>query len=175
MEADNHDKKWAGNRRILTSGVFLIAGLTIGYFLSQQIDTARKLNVDYAESKFLSEGQIEYACDAIADATLFEYPIYKRVQTSSGGGTDKIALSINRKERYISFLTRASMETGVTEGASFAITGETDTHIMAALPSTFGLGVDTIVFDKKNANAVWTKTRGDALGLSGQSYFLECK
>jgi len=77
---------------------------------------------------------------------------------TTGKGTNKVSLQI-KDEKTLSFLSGASFNAGDVGGVDFSIVKNDDKELVAAMWN--GTSMNTVVLNKKNGLAIWSKSRSD--------------
>lgn len=164
-------------RWIIILALAIVALAIIGYLLvggkSNLFKIPFPLTYSVADST-------SFACEALISA----YIIGSEVEYLTNGiegmvekGTDTVAMKV-KDAQTLEFLTRASLEIGVTEGSQFSILQNNLEKLIAVYVDD--KGVDTVVLNKKNGLAVWTKADSDFLGSlygapRGQVIYFACR
>jgi len=147
-----------------------------GYMLlnsneNSQSVASLKVPVPYAQNV---AGNTSFACKSLMSANVVGDSIEDVVNGEVAEGTDKVAMTI-KDEKTLTFMTGASIEIGVTEGDDFAIVQNTNQQLMAVW---FNENVvSSVVLNKKNGLAVWTKGNPDFITLGvpvGLVVYLSC-
>jgi hypothetical protein len=102
----------------------------------------------------------------------------QQLAAAADRGTDVMAIEIDNNN--VKFITRASVEIGQASPALFAITKNDESVLLAvALDETlFGVVADSLLLNKKNGLAVWTKSRSASIlgdQPTTQSLYLRCR
>jgi hypothetical protein len=118
------------------------------------------------------------ACDAVLVTSIEPSSRTKRLEASSTVGKDKIAMQV--QGRTLRFMTRRSVESGIASPAEFQILQNDQESLVAIETGTGTLGstVNSVVVNKRNGLAVWTKSRSSFLFDSepdGQMLYLACR
>lgn len=146
-------------------------------------DTNGKLKIPFPVT-FDVSSNTSFACESLMSATLIgseaEY-LTNGIEGEVERGTDKIAMKI-KDAQTLEFLTVASLEIGVTEGSKFVIVQNDREKLIAAYfnESDPIPGIDTLVLNKKNGLALWTKAKPEFLGSiygapGGMVFYLICR
>jgi len=154
----------------LASLLIILAGCTSGSTLD--------------EHKFTLTGNAitsnELSCETIADSSVYQLdPVQNGVITFKlTKGTDKLALTIG--ENYVSLITRAAVEQGISESEKWPILEENEEHVIAGnlKQSAFGSSLYSFALNKKTGFAVWTKVEPNFLyvpAAGGFIQYLQCK
>lgn len=121
----------------------------------------------------------QLACEALLSTSIWEDPEQNgQITAENQTGTDKLAIRI--KENAITFITRASVEAGIPEAAEFTIVSNEEDFLVAIYldKGAISPSLNSLVLNKKNGFAVWTKSRPQYL-LSQtpdvQSSYLVCR
>jgi hypothetical protein len=169
-------------RKSLLMGI--VIGAVGGYMLRDNATAALDLYVPYT-TRYLGNppSPLDKAlgCKAKGAAVIFEKPTLsedKRIKVSAAPGTDTMALT--RKDSYsMSMLTGASLSLGSTEGTPLKVVARPNKNIAIAVsqpdPADPPFVLNVIVLDEATGNAVWVRAGTGFGGLTGQSYYMECR
>lgn len=151
-----------------------------GYLFYKQSVGVREYRLPYpftrdvsTNTTFNCEAQIAATLEANKDSVSGEKDGIKASLTE---GTDQVV--INVKEDTVEFLTKASFEAGITDGASFQKLRDDSEYLIAAMNFKDNSGVDTFVIEKKTGLSTWTRNAVTAFITNHpdiQAYYLLCR
>lgn len=178
-EPDKSSVNTMKNKIIIIIITALVVGSAVYWWSSRGISGENKLRVAFPITRDVSQ-QTSFVCESLVSADIIGSPVdylTDGVEGTVSKGTDKIAVNI-KDEDTLSFLTRAALEAGVSEGELFAIMKNTDEELVAILYDQFRVSVNVFALNKKNGLAVWSKARPNFLGYespSGSIIYLICR
>lgn len=156
----------------------LIVGTAVYWWSGVGFTGENKIRLPFPATINVSK-QTTFSCESLLSANIIGSPVdylTDGVEGTIRKGTDKIALNII-DENTLSFLTRASLEAGVSEGDHFVIINNTDEELVAILYNDFNSSVNIFTLNKTNGLAVWSKTRPNFLTYdspTGSIIYLSC-
>jgi len=158
--------------------IVIVLGLVV-YFVLNYSPADKKLKINYPTTYNVSE-QVSWGCESLIDANI----IGSKLEYLTGGiegelnkGTDKLGISI-KDDGTMTFLTKAALEIGTTEGDSFVIMENTEKLLTAVLYNKLSSQFNTFSLNKENGLAVWTKGQPDFMTYGspyGQVVYLICR
>jgi hypothetical protein len=158
----------------------LAIGLIGGYVLREKAPGGNlDLYVPYMTMSESWRPGKQLGCEAKGAAVIFEKPTLdddKKIKVTAGYGTDKLALS--RSGDAMTMLTGASVAIGSMEGTPLRVVSRPVKDIVIAVTSNNEDGprvINAIVLDETTGNAMWVRAGFGFNGLTGQSYYLECR
>ena len=141
--------------------VLIIAIIAIsGYFYAQRGSGGGKYKISFPFTQSVASNST-FACDALIDSSVTGSPIESLtngIEATIGKGTNKVSLQI-KDEETLSFLSGASFNTGDVGGVDFSIVKNDDKELVAAMWN--GVSMNTVVLNKENGLAIWSKSRSD--------------
>jgi len=153
------EKKTKNNKIwiVFLVGLAIVAVLYFAYELLGSRGTY-KISFPFTESVVNNS---TFSCEALIDSDITGSPLKSLtygIEATVGKGVNKVSLQI-KDEKTLSFLSGASFDTGETEGVDFSIVKNDNKELVAAMWN--GTSMNTVVLDKKNGLAIWTKSRSD--------------
>jgi len=118
------------------------------------------------------------ACQALLTTSILPNPQTKGLETETGVGTDKLAIEIHGS--VLRFMTQASVGAGQATAAEFQIL-HNDNEVLVAVNyqrGALGSNLNSLLVNKKNGLAVWTKSRPSFLvdeEPDTQTHYLRCQ
>jgi len=120
----------------------LVVGSAVYWWSSRGLSGENKLRIPFPFTTSVSN-QTSLSCESLMSANIIGSPVDYLTNGIEGAvkkGTDKIAVNI-KDDSTLSFLTRASLEAGVSEGDLWTIMTNTDEELVAILYEPFFLPV----------------------------------
>jgi len=146
--------------------VFIIAA--VAYFVYKSVSGGGKYKISFPIIQSVVSNST-FACEALIDSSVTGSPVeylINGIEATSGKGTNKFSLQI-KDEKTLSFLSGASFDAGVVGGVDFSIVKNDDKELVAAMWN--GTSMNTVVLNKKNGLAIWSKSRSDFLTYEAPS------
>lgn len=118
-----------------------------------------------------------FACSSLVSTSVIgsaEEYLTNGIEGTVEKGTDKVAMEIKNEETLI-LTTAASVEAGITEGDQFTILQNTPEQLMAVWMNENV--ISTVVLNKKNGLAIWSKANPDFLTYAspyGSAIYMQC-
>lgn len=141
--------------------IVLVAIVTVAYFAYKPISRDRekyKISFPFTQSVV---NHTTFACEALIDSSITGSPdeyLTNGVEAAVGKGTNKVSLQV-KDEKTLSFLSGASFNAGDVGGVDFSIVKNDEKELVAAMWNDSSM--NTIVLNKKNGLAIWSKSRSD--------------
>lgn len=155
-----------------------LAGLIVlsWYFFQNNDVSKNTLKIPFPYTLSVQQ-ETTFACEGLISAGIVgssEEYLTNGIEGSVEKGTDKIAMEI-KNDQFLTLLTSASVEAGITEGDEMAIIQNTSEKLMAVW---FNEDViSTVVLNKKNGLGIWSKSNPDFLVYEapyGSVIYLKC-
>ncbi len=156
----------------------LVVGSATYWLLSGDMTGSGKLRLPFPITMDVSS-QTSFSCKSLMSADIIGSPVdylTDGIEGSINKGTDKIAVNI-KDDGTLSFLTRASLEVGVSEGDIFAIMKNTEKELVAIFYEDFFGSTNVFSLNKENGLAIWSKARPSFLTYespTGSIMYLSC-
>jgi len=134
--------------------LFFAVVLVGGYFITQG-GTVAKVKIPWPYTLSV-ENSTSFACKALVSASVIGSPeesLTNGIEGSVENGTDEFSMSIQNEETLV-FLTRASLNIGVTQGTNFTILQNDKEKLHAVFADWNGL--DAIILNKKTGLGLWS-------------------
>lgn len=155
-------------------------GLLLFFVFSQAVvpqELSETISVQMPNKYKIISGQL--ACNVIASTTIWQ----KTQEPNTLQGTVKQSdynVAINVKEKTVIFITDVSVGIGIAEPAEFLIVLDSNRSLTAIYisGSVLGNSLDTLVLNKENGHAVWTKSRVSSIFYKTpevQSMYMNCR
>ena len=163
----------------LIIGILVIIILVIGvlWYNQGQIENGNRFKIAFPFTQNVSD-RTSLACEALIDSNITGSPVEyltDGIEATVGKGTNKVSLQI-KDEKILSFLSGASFEAGDVGGVDFSIIKNDDKELIAAMWNNSSM--NTVVLNKENGLAIWSKSRSDfpTYGApSGDLSYLICR
>lgn len=167
----------------MTVGILLLFGVVaafsagITYYLAPRKITAEVYSLKVSDTQ-------KYGCTMKMGATMFGRANYDQKSIENIDGSiftkDDTKVGMTISDKILKFNTSASVGVGDVEGAEFIILKNDDSQLIAILYDESGLepGINTVVLNKTNGLAVWTKAKPSFVTIplpEAQVYYLECR
>lgn len=142
---------------------FFIAIVTVAvvvYFIYKPISGGGKYKISFPFTQSVVSNTT-FACEALIDSGVTGSPIEyltNGIEATISKGTNKVSLQI-KDEKTLSFLSGASFNAGDVGGVDFPIVKNDDKELVAVMWN--GASMNTVVLNKKNGLAIWSKSRSD--------------
>lgn len=152
-------KEETKNNRAWIILVVVIAIAAIVYFIYKPVIDERKYKISFPFTQSVVSNS--FACEALIDSSVTGSPVEyltNGIEATVGKGTNKVSLQI-KDEKTLSFLSGASFNVGDVDGVDFSIIENNDKELVAAMWN--GTSMNTVVLNKKNGLAIWSKSRSD--------------
>lgn len=160
--------------------LFSIALLVVsGYLFYKQYLGVSEFHAEYPFTLDVSEKK-SFTCDAqitsLLEANKDSISGEKDgIKASLKKGTDQVVINI--ESDTVEFLTHASFEAGVLDGATFQKLRDDDKYLIAALNYKTNTGIETFVVDKQTGLATWVRNEVSSFTNHPdiQAYYLICR
>lgn len=138
----------------------IVAIAVAAYFVYKPISSGGKYRISFPFTQSVASNAT-FACEALIDSSVTGSPVEyltNGIEATVGKGTNKVSLQI-KDEKTLSFLSGASFNAGDVGGVDFSIVKNDDKELVAAMWN--GSSMNTVVLNKKNGLAIWSKSRSD--------------
>jgi hypothetical protein len=148
--------------------IIVLAITAVSYFVYKPVGGGGKYKISFPFTQSVASNST-FACEALIDSSVIGSPVEyltNGIEATIGKGTNKVSLQI-KDEKTLSFLSGASFNAGVVGGVDFSIVKNDDKELVAAMWN--GTSMNTLVLNKKNGLAIWSKSRSDFLNYNAPS------
>lgn len=165
---------------------FFIIAITVAlsmlysnYFKEKkQADEGVEFFVEYPSTTGLHGGD-SFSCKSLMAADIIgdnsgTLKDKKGIHGSISAGTDSVAMKVKDEDTLL-FITGTAVEVGTAEGDEFSIIQNNNDFLMAV--ANHGQAISTVVINKDNGLAVWTKGNPDFFGYGapfGLITYMKC-
>lgn len=142
---------------VLIVVVAIVAG---AYFVGKSADGGKKYKISFPFTHSVVSNTT-FVCEALVDSSVTGSPVEyltNGIEVTTGKGTNKVSLQI-KDEKTLSLLSDASLNAGDVDDVDFSIVKNDDKELVATMWN--GTSMHTIVLNKKNGLAIWSKSRSD--------------
>jgi hypothetical protein len=148
--------------------IIVLAITAVSYFVYKPVGGGGKYKISFPFTQSVASNST-FACEALIDSSVIGSPVEyltNGIEATIGKGTNKVSLQI-KDEKTLSFLSGASFNAGDVGGVDFSIVKNDDKELVAAMWN--GTSMNTLVLNKKNGLAIWSKSRSDFLNYNAPS------
>ena len=149
-------------------GALLLFLLPVGAWRSNYSATLTFPEARSAALRSIDDG---LACKTKLSTFIGASSINKEAQMIADRNEEPVSIRLDRAKHEICLITATMVNVGKTEGCGLKLLREDDKYVVAGDNL---LAFETVIFDKSNHTAVWTKA-ARFLGLTAESHYLECQ
>lgn len=139
--------------------IVVVVGV-VAYFVYKPIGGGGKYKIAFPFTQSIASNNT-LACEALIDGSFTGSPaehLTNGIEATIGKGTNRVSLQI-KDEKTLSFLSGASFNAGDVGGVDFSIVKNDDKELVAAMWN--GSSMNSIIVNKKNGLAIWSKSRSE--------------